>query len=421
MICLFLLSYQMNAQYSQVDMKVLYENHVFYSFPDNITGTGKGKSWEIGFAVHNQQEGSIFINEYSERNMWPAILRIAPTNNFDDTIDINSVVLDTLRNEEHNWNEGGFNKPKIPNSPDDFGWGTKTGSTIVGNRVFVISLPDTTFKKVMIDSLDHSGNYFFKYADLDGANQFHQSFNINQHSGKTLAYYSFDSHSFLNLEPNDWDLLFTRYNTLASLGPSNSFNYTVTGVLSGLNVEVVEVDNVMDPYTVNPLNYCYSFSTDTDVIGFDWKTFDLANLEWEVDLDRVYFVKVPSGEIWRIYLFDFEGAFTGIITFEYFNFGPLCMVQTNNIDQNTNFTGFQLYPNPASSDVELLFDLKEEREHLEVRVVNTLGQELRRFEVIGKQGLNAYRIPDLDLANGTYIVQLISGQDQVSRQLVISK
>jgi len=419
LICLILSICQLCAQpqYDQVDMKLLYENHAFYSFSQGTTATAKGKSWEIGFAVHNQQEGGVFINEYAERDMRPAILRIAPTNNFNDIIDINAVVLDTLRNDEVNWNEGAFNKPTLGGGLD-YGWGTKSGNTIYGDRVFVISFPDTTYKKVMIDSLDHLGNYHFRYADLDGSNLFHQSFNINQHSGKTLAYFSFETNSFKNIEPNDWDLLFCRYNTLASLGPSSTFNYTVTGVLSGLNVNVAEVDNI-DPYNEDPSNHCYSFSPDISTIGYDWKMFDLANFVWEVDLDRVFFVMLPNMEVWRIYFIDFEGAFTGIVTFEYMYMGFPC-VTTNSEDLDTDFTSFSIYPNPASSDVEILFDLKESHEQLEVSLTNMLGQEVYRYQIQGKQGLNAYRLPEMNLANGTYTVQLSTSKEQVSKQLIIS-
>jgi len=415
---LILSSLQINAQFFQIDMELLYEYHSFFSFNNGVTATDPGKSWEIGFAVHNQQEGGILINEYAERNMVPAILRIAPTNNFNDVININSVVLDTLRNDEINWNSGGFNKPKVPNTPSDYGWGTKVGNTIVGDRVFVISLPDTTFKKVIIDSLDAAGNYHFKYADLDGSNLTHQSFNISQHAGKTLAYFSFDSNSFVNIEPFDWDLFFCRYSTYANLGGS-SFNYTVTGVLSGLNVEVVELDNV-DPYTANPQNHCYDFSTDISTIGHDWKTFDLPNFEWIVDMDRVFFVKLPNGEVWRLFLFDFEGAFTGIITFEYANMGFPCFT-TSAEDLQSNFTGLKLFPNPSDGHVEMIFDLIEERDGLEVRVTNMLGQVVSNMEITGNKGLNALRLPDLDLANGTYIIQLVSGNEQISEQLIINR
>ncbi len=419
-ICLILFSCQMNAQYFQIDMDVLYANHVYYSFSQGATATDNGRSWDIGFAVHNQQEGGVFINEFAGRNMVPANLRIAPTTDFNDLIDINTVVLDTLRNDDEHWNEGAFNKPKIPNSPDDFGWGTKTNGVIYGNRVFVVSLPDSTYRKVSIDSFDASGNYYFRYANLDGSNLFHQSFNISQHSGKTMAHFSLVTNSFVNIEPYNWDLLFTRYNTPANLGSSNYFNYTVTGVLSGLDVEVVELDNV-NPYTVDPANHCYSFDPDISTIGFDWKTYDLPNFAWEVDQDRVFFVKLQNDEIWRIFLFDFEGAFTGITTFEYANMGSPCQISTISEDLNSNFTGFSLYPNPASTLVEMVFDLKEQRDELEVQVTNMLGQVVNRFEIAGKQGLNAYRLPDLNLAGGTYVVQLVSGQDRISEQLIISK
>jgi len=150
--------------------------------------------------------------------------------------------------------------------------------------------------------------------------------------------------------------------------------------------------------------------------------FDLPTFTWIIDLDRVFFVKLANDEIWRLYLIDFEGAFTGITTFEYSNFGPACMISTMNEDNvASNFEGMTLFPNPANDKVEVVFDLKKPSERIDIQVVSMLGQVIHQYSISGKQGLNAYRLPEIDLPNGMYLIQLSSEEDRISEQLIINK
>src|SRR5690606_17076015 len=103
-----------------------------------------------------------------------------------------------------------------------------------GSKVFLLKLRDDSWKKINITSLI-SGTMTFEISDFDGSNRSIKSFSKSEFAGNTLAYYSFDSDSFLDLEPASWDLLFTRYSTPLDNG-GEELNYQVTGTLTNSGI-----------------------------------------------------------------------------------------------------------------------------------------------------------------------------------------
>ena len=49
-----------------------------------------------------------------------------------------------------------------------------------------------------------------------------------------------------------------------------------------------------------------------NIIGHDWKDFDLGTFTWEVFDDLVYFIETPDNDIWQLQFIDFEGSSTGV-------------------------------------------------------------------------------------------------------------
>src|SRR5690606_12687448 len=125
----------------------------------------------------------------------------------------------------------------------DFGWGMYDINThnLNGTRIFIIKLRDDSYKKIRIDQMQTRNNkFFFTYGDLDNENIVTDSIDMNDFDGKTLAYYSLKDQQSLDLEPEEWDLKFTRYNTPVATDevPEGFLNYLVTGTLSRPGVEV---------------------------------------------------------------------------------------------------------------------------------------------------------------------------------------
>ena len=206
-ICCFQVAF---AQFREVSMGPGYANQVFFSFSDTATYSHLNTSWDIAFEVFSQRDAGVFINEATGNSMSNPIPELEVFEvgmlSFEEVVDT-SVLGQRLHNPDKSWNEGAFNTVKSPQNPFDFGWGTyePTTNVVSGERVFVLKFRDSTYKKMEIQALD-SGRYVFHYANLDGSGDTTQTLVRADYQGKTLAYFSFETESFLDLEPASWDL-----------------------------------------------------------------------------------------------------------------------------------------------------------------------------------------------------------------------
>ncbi len=199
--------------------------------------------------------------------------------------------------------------------------------------------------------------------------------------------------------PTNWDFLFTRY--LEALNPGgNVIQYLVTGVLSGPGVEVAEASGV-DPATVAYEPYLDSLDTHLNVIGQDWKYFNLTTFSWVLEGDLAFFAKMPNNDLWKLVFTGFGGSSTGNFIFEKTYLGQLT---TGLSEAGSNFSDFGVFPNPASGECTLSFSLLEARENVPLRMVNGLGQEVWRSDVVGHSGLNTLTLNTRNFPVGIYYV-----------------
>ena len=135
--------------------------------------------------------------------------------NSTDFATVDSTAMTRIYNEDISWSEGAFNHVKIEEDPADYGWGTYdfTSHQVNGSRIYIIKLRNGDFKKIEIQSLI-SGIYTFRYANLDGSNEETHTIDKADYDGKTLAYFSIENGTAQDLEPVQWDLVFTRYQTV---------------------------------------------------------------------------------------------------------------------------------------------------------------------------------------------------------------
>jgi hypothetical protein len=211
-----------------------------------------------------------------------------------------------LFNREISWSYGALNEFREGGNPDDFGWGVYNPTTQETNGIFVyaIKLRDGTYLKFQIQSLIN-GVYTFRYANLDGSGETIKTISKADHAGKMLAYFSFETGETVDVEPSGgFDLLFCRYHSLLHQG-GDSVQYLVTGILSAAGVEVAEASHV-DPATVQFQDYADSLSSNLEIIGHDWKFFDLNAFEWILPEDLIYFVKTQDDRVWKLGLLNFR-------------------------------------------------------------------------------------------------------------------
>jgi hypothetical protein len=125
----------------------------------------------------------------------------------------------------------------------------------------------------------------------------------------------------VDIEPpkGTWELYFTQYTTLFETEDGEPFEYLVTGVLS--HAEGVRVLQPQDgdwehwkEVEWNPQEW----SEDWDIIGWDWKDYNITEGSYTIFSDVVYCIATPDGREFLLRFLDFydDTGATGRITYE---------------------------------------------------------------------------------------------------------
>lgn len=402
-----------NGQIDQVSHGPGYAYHTYYDIASGESQERRVDEWDIAFTIPGRALG-ILINEGVASSAGATSVAVYYKEGLTyDNPDTAGIVR--LYNDETNWDNGAFNSVKTPGNPFDFGWGTYNPSNHVvsGERAFILKLRNGSYKKFIVDNYT-SNVYTIKYADLDGSNEVVSTIDKSDFTGKSMAYYSFVTGQAVDLESTPWDLLFTRYIVPLEDGTGGILQYNVTGTLSNIGIEIARVTGV-DPSTVSYEPYVSDLVSDNVRIGHDWKSFDLGSFAWVIPSDLVYFVKRNNNELWKIQFLDFEGSSTGIATLE----KTYLTILTSTEEHNQYVQSMNVFPNPASGEFNLSFDVKEAVSDAEVVITNMMGQIVMRNKLNIYTGLNVVRNIDVSLTDGMYNVTLRVGNDMVNRKLMI--
>lgn len=409
LLALSILSLQtINAQFVEVAVGSMYSSQAYYTISDDAVTSLDNQSWDLAFMLGFSDAG-ILINESADASFTgpaPELkLYITYVEDFSSTID-SDLLTDSLYNDEANWQHGAFNQIAQEGNPFDFGWGIyNPGNHVVeGLWVYAIKLRDDSWKKIKIESLSN-GVYTMKYADLDGANE--QTVTINQADyDSPMAYFSFET-GVVTASPSGWDFVFQRYLSPIPAGTNGAvIDYPTTGVLSAPGIEVAEARGV-NPADASYDAYVGSLETANDVIGYDWKEFNLDAFQWVIADDLTYFVKMADNRVWKVTFIDFEGSSTGNMTFNKTDLGVITAV-TN---PESNFKEAAVFPNPIVDKFTLTFTLKQARSNMQLMLVNTLGQTVWKGTADGLEGFNALNVQSPTVPTGYYQLVVGNGDD----------
>ncbi|MCH2083613.1 MAG: T9SS type A sorting domain-containing protein [Saprospiraceae bacterium] len=402
----FILVLQLNAQdevFDQPSVGPSYTFNSFYSIVDGEQAQVDHSEWDIAFDVAPQGTG-IFVNEGAILSFGapaPQVeLYLTGSTDF-ETLD--TAGMQRIYNEELNWEEGAFNHVKDPSETSDVGWGLTNQTTAEVNsiRFYVIRLREGQYKKLEIQSMINE-IYTIRYANLDGSDEQTHTINKVDYSGKTLAYFSLAENTAKDLEPEQWDLAFTRYYTPLDDGQGGSIQYQVTGTLSNSGMEIAQADGV-DPATVNYLDYEDSYTNNIKEIGFDWKFFDFQS-GWGIVNDRAYFVKTRTNEIWKLIFYDFEGSSTGVSTL-----GKTFQAEVTDLENAPEYVvSLNTFPNPTTDILNISFELEQAVKNTPIRLYNQLGQLVWQEEMDLTAGFQVRTINIENLPTATYqlLIQL---------------
>ncbi|NNK80880.1 MAG: hypothetical protein HKO93_05240, partial [Flavobacteriales bacterium] len=333
---------------SQVDDMVSlsagYVNQSFYSLENGEVANVINTDWDIAF-MSDAFNSSIIINDNIGTQLY------LYSNNSEDWDAVDTTGLDwaPLYNSEFRWEEGAFVQLASEVDPFDYGWGIYNFIThvVTGNRIFILELADGTFKKVIIESLD-LGTYTFKYADLDGQNEVVESVSGADYNTKNFWYYSLQNETVIDREPasDSWDITFTRYITEALPGQ----NYLVTGVLQNIGITASEAREI----EVDDAEWTdYSLFEDINVVGSDWKYFNLDQFQYIVEDSLSFFVQDQGGNVWKLIFTDFDGTSTGDIEF------TKEMVSATGLDEQGK-VDFTVFPNPSLGQMTVILPIEDE-------------------------------------------------------------
>jgi len=365
-----------------------YTKKVFYSFENGEVGSMRNDNWDIAIATYSTQTASIRINGGFGAELFQYTGGdTASWNNLD------TAGLSTLTN----WNQCRDNQSAFEPSAfeanasghPDYGWGKYNSVThnVVGTSLFVLKTVVGDYKKVWIKEQIAIGNSIqIEVADLDNTNNYSKTINKSVGS-KNYVYLNLATETLMDNEPSNqtYDLVFTKYEGLA--GP-NAY-YPLTGVVLNRGLKSAEVRGlpVEDADLATAL-----FTEDIDVIGSDWKSFNMDIFQWKLQDSLSYFVEDLKGNIWHLWFTDWEGASTGNLKF------MQQLVVTSNVSELENKSGIKIYPNPATENFTL--QLNEEVTQLSI------------FDVTGKMvyvnnnlNFNELNLSATELGSGLFLVQ----------------
>jgi hypothetical protein len=325
------------------------------------------------------------------------------------TLDTTGMTWTPLYNSIETFDEGAFTYNSTGHP--DYGWGRYNDVThiITGDSLYIVKTLAGDYKKMQIVERNPiSNNYTFRVAGLDGSEDTTVVLNTADYKAKTFIYYSLDNMELLDREPakESWDLLFTRY-----------FDYTipynVSGVLTNeLHIEAQEVkEEDLDQATYTTFEDT-AFSSSISIIGSDWKSFNMNTFSYDVDTTVVYFVKKYTENdsvYYKLYFtaFDYtEGKYVFVQE-------ELTAVSNRAPEASAMLN---LYPNPASDQLHLVYDYQGD---MEVNIFDVTGRNVLST-LRHASGFSTLVLDISPLENGLFFLKLKAG-DQTSVQRFIKQ
>ena len=375
---------------------------VWYSLQNGEVATAALADWDLAFEIAGFT-ASIRVNTQKGMRVFKAPYAVQDWASLDTTGML--ATWKEVHDSDTSWSHGALNDGLTSNE-FDLGWGVYNQVThiVAGDSVFVLQLANGDWKKLRIDGLA-TGTYAFTWANVDGSDEQSGSLNKGAFMGKNFGYYSF-ANGVVDLEPlsADWDLVFTKF---IGYVPSA---YPVAGVLQNKDVPALQIDGVptdQADWTSAP------FDSVINVIGSDWKTFNMQTFQYEYPADRTYFVKDRSGNVWKLIFTEYGGSANGDMTF------TQELVSATGVDELTADRGVDtVYPMPVQNGLaNLVLDVPVRQ--LDVTVHDLGGRVVRQERLGGLDGLVQRTIDLAGAPAGLYVMRLQAPGFDRSMRLVV--
>lgn len=384
---------------------------VFYSLKSGDEWAQPRDNWDIGFStakmdVTIRTNGANGVKLFAYPNA-----ALDAWNNIDTS---GMYLWPVLYNSDTDWETGAFNKNTTGNELD-FGWGVynMVSHQIVGDSIFLIQLPDFSYRQLWIVKKDPNQNenhYTFKYANLDGSDEHEVIMPCDDYATKNFIGYSITENKIVDREPAsmDWDLEFCKYITLYD----GVMWYPVTGILQNYNVQAAsypEVDTSFVDYNIATFD-----STNISIIGNNWYSLQGGMPPtYKLTDSLVYFVSDQESSIWKL-VFEYYESNLGEIGFRKMLLEGHASISEL---QGTTNGNIAIHPNPVKNTAYLLFDA-DENGKANLSVFNLTGAKVFEESLSYSPGLNNHQIDVSNLPQGVYVVILKSGDTILKNKLV---
>lgn len=266
----------------QVNMGSDYGNQLFFDlYSQNVVLVNNRENWDLGFK-NEENAKSVFLN--SSKLM--SCTRSSST----DLLSLNS----------SSGLEFNYDSPNGNNDSTAFGDWWNTNSIFIIDRG--VSTTGTSLGKIKLKFISvDTEKYIFEWANLNNtvSSVIDTIFKDNAYR---LTTFSFDT-GLTQCEPltTNWQLCFTSYTHIFEDGTP----YLVTGVLSNeQQIQLTKIDLDFDAITYsNAITSLYS--TDRDIIGYDWKEYNFDISQYVVDMTKTYIIKDINNRIFKLRFIDF--------------------------------------------------------------------------------------------------------------------
>ncbi|MBK9358437.1 MAG: T9SS type A sorting domain-containing protein [Bacteroidales bacterium] len=321
-----------------IEMGPQYANEVFFSLTTGVVKVSPRNIWDIAFYT-NAFSAGIITNDGAgvELYTYPN----ADKDGWDSFDTTGFSGWNKMYNDPSDWENGAFNRNQ--KGHPDYGWGvySATSHDVIGDSLFLVKTPDGIFRKLNIVRKYSSLNkYEIRFSLLDGQQDQTVTLDVNPYVDKAFMAYSFTT-GIVDREPAaaSWDILFTKYYGVVQNTP-----YPVVGVLLNPVVKAARVAKT-DPAFTDWTNL--DFETGSDIIGHDWKYFDMNSFQYIVEDSLMYFAKAQQSGVIKLVFESFSGSSTGIATFTTELISPMGIGEVS-ADAGS------IYPNPTSGELNLL-------------------------------------------------------------------
>ena len=387
-----------------------YANDLFYSFENGEISSIERDDWEIAFFTSGFSAGIITNGGVG------VVLYNYPNGDTSDWATVDTTGFfgwSPLYNSPANWEEGAFNR----NSQGfpDYGWGiyNMDNHHIVGDSLFIIDSPYSGLKKVWIIEKDPMQNiYSFRFANMDGTNEYEVELDVSTFSDNRFAYYSLTNNEALSREPksDSWDILFTKYIDMVPDIEGNLSPYIVTGVLANVDIASNQFYPVAPDFTdwaSQPMDSI------VNTIGYDWKSFDMGLFEWTIQDSNYYFIQDYAGNIYKLGFVWWNGSSTGDFAFDK---QFITTVSVNEMKENQE--SFQVFPNPASNHVSIKAPSGLEG-NFTLSILDQSGRQVYIETFSDSQLSNGVRLADIELPSGFYLISITGNNYAKSQKLIV--